>query len=353
MPPKEKPALLAKDLIPRIGKQDLPPVLLICPGTAGFNKEPWEPVLAERAVEAIIAHYVDPSLRDSAYTAYYADEVDASQIVMECQTLPFLAERRVVVVRNAERYLLMSGEKGSPLEHLLDYFKSPADFTLLVFVAAKSDKRKKFYTACKAAGDVVECPQLGDDELGAWVREEAQRQGKGIGVDAVTEIIARSGGRLSDLSNAMSLVANYVGAAPTIRADDVIAACADVAEETVWNLTDAIAASNSARALHTLHQLLDLGKSVDEILGIVNWLLETAYQASPETPQQLRSKYNERKVLPLAQKWGLQKLKDALVLCTKTHFQTRESRADKELLVELLITKLAYPTPAKRAAARR
>jgi len=345
--------MLARDVMAKVGKDALPSVLLFCPGTAPFNKEAWEPMLAERALDLIVNHYVDPSLRDLAYSAFYADETDPGYIVLEAQTLPFLAERRVIVVRNAERYLNMSGEKGSPLLPLIEYLKSPNESTLLLFVASKSDKRKKFYTACKAAGDVVECPQLEDHELGAWIRDEATRQGKRIEAAAMDELISRAGGRLGDVANALTLVGNFIGAAnTTIRAEDVITACADVAEESIWNLTDAIANSDTSAALRTLHQLLDLGKSPDEIIGTINWLLENAYHAAPETPFEVKSKYVARKVAPLLKKLELPKLRAALALVTKTHFLTRTTGTDRELLLEVLVTKLAAPFP-KRATARR
>ena len=341
--------MLAQELMAKIGRDILPNVLLFCPGAAPFGKDPWEPVLAERALDAITSHYVDPSLRDLAYTVYYADEVEPGQIIAEAKTLPFLAERRVIVVRNAERFLTMSGEKGSALWPIIDYLNDPSDSTLLLFVSAKSDKRKKFYTVCKAAGDVVECPQLDDRALATWIKDQARTLGKEIGNDAIAELIHRSGGRLSDVSNALNIVSTFIGAAQTVRAQDVIAACADVAEETIWSLTDAIAASDMEKALRTLHQLFDLGKSADEILGTINWLLENAYQAAPGTPYQVKSKFVEKKVLPLAEKLGLAKLKEAFPLCTKTHFLTRTTGTDKELLVELLVTKLSAPRPKKIA----
>jgi len=344
--------MLARELIDAIGKRDLPNVLLFCPGTAPFNKEAWEPELANRAVDLLIAHYVDPSLRDLAFSAFYADETDAGHIVGEAQTLPFLAERRVIVVRNAERYLAMSGEKGSPLMPLIHYFKSPADFTLLIFVASKIDRRKKFFTACKEAGEIVECPQLTDGELESHIRSAAEKLGKRIGRDATAELLERAGGRLSDVNNALTLVATYVGSAAAITPEDVIAATADVAEETVWTLTDAIAASDVSKALKTLHQLLDMGKHPDELLGLIHWLFEQAYQASTHSTLQVKSKYVEKKVLPLAEKFSYAKLTKAMSLVTETQFLSRTTGTDKNLLIELLVTKFATPLP-RRAKARR
>ena len=341
--------VLARDLMQKIGEGALPPVLLFGPGKAPFQKEAYEPVLAERAVAKIVEAYVEPSVRDLAYSIYYADETPVAEIVQEAQTLPFLAERRVVVVRNAERYNAMSGDKKSLLYPLIEYLGSPNDATLLLLIASKADKRKKFYKGCQKAGEIVECPQLTDGELGEWIRGEVSRLEKEIDGSAVDEIMQRAGGRLGDVLNAITLVATYIDARRRITLDDVVAACADVAEESVWALTDAIAASNTKSALRILYQLLDLGKSPDEIMGLINWLLESAYRASPDTTPKLKSNFVAQKVMPLAQKLGVAKLAAAFALCTDTHFMIRSTGVDKILALELLVVKLATPRKRRQA----
>ncbi len=331
-----------RELHDLIGKSPLPPVLLFCPGTAPRKKDPsWEPLLADRAIKRLTDTYVPEGLGDLVYSVFYADETSIEDIILEAKTLPFLAERRVVLVRNAEKYNAMSGERGSPLKALLDYVDSGCDSALLMLVATQIDKRKKFYKACEKAGGVVECPQLDDAGLERWVRTEVEARGKRIEDEAVGEIARRSGNRLSDICNAVNLVSSYVGSEQLIRVRDIVAACADVAEESVWALTDAIAASDTEKALRSLRQLTDYGKAPDEIMGLINWLLETAYQASPETKLSVKSRFVENKVLPLAKKLGLAKLKAAFALCTDTHFLMRSTGVDKDLALEMLVIKLA------------
>jgi DNA polymerase III subunit delta len=333
----------ANELLGKIGQETLPPILLFAPGKAPFQKEPWEPHLAEQAVERIIDTHVDPSMRDMALGVFHADEAKIADIVLEAQTLPFLVERRVIVVRNADRYNTMSGEKTSALFPLLGYIENPSESTLLILITSKIDKRKKLYKTCQKAGAIVECPQLDDNALGSWIRAEIRARDKEVDGNAVNEIIHRGGSRLGDINNAIGLVATYVGDAPRITQDDVVAACADVAEDTVWALTDAIAASKPDQALSTLFQLSDLGKNPDEIMGLINWLLDSAYRALPETDATLKSSFVAKKVLPLAQKLGLVKLKRAFALCTETHLMLRSTGVDQMLALELLVIKLSAP----------
>ena len=339
-----------KELLDQIGAQPLPPILLFGPGKAPFNKEPWEPALAERALERIVATYDDPSMRDLCLSSYHADETKPGEIVLEAQTLPFLAERRVVIIRHAECYDKMSGEKNSALAPLIQYLESPPETTLLIIIAEKADKRKKLYKGCLKAGAVVECPQLDDRAMTAWIRQEVEARGKQIDGGAIAELIRRAGSRLSDVTNAVNLVVTYVGESPRVTQDDVVTACADVAEETVWALTDAIAASNLDKALSTLFQLEDLGKRPDEILGLINWLLDSAYRALPDTEAKLASRFVAEKVTPLARKLGAEKLKRAFALCTETHLMIRSTGTDEMLALELLVIKLAAPRGARGRA---
>lgn len=333
----------ANQLLDDIGRNALPPVLLFTAGKAPFQKEAWEPYLAERAIQRIIDTMIDPSMRDMALGVFHADETKVADIVLEAQTLPFLVERRVIVVRGADRYDAMSGDKKSALYPLIGYLEDPSQSTLLILIASKLDKRKKLFKACQKLGGVVECPQLDDRALGAWVRAEVKALGKDVAGDAVNELIHRGGSRLGDINNAITLVSNYVGDAPRVTQEDVVTACADVAEETVWALTDAIAASNPEKALRTLFQLGDLGKSPDEIMGLINWLLDSAYRAMPETEATPKSSFVAQKVMPLAKKLGLEKLKRAFALCTETHLMLRSTGVDKMLALELLVIKLSAP----------
>jgi len=337
-----------QELIPEIGKAPPGLVYLFCPFKGPRAKTAtFEPLLADRAVERLVATYVDPSVRDLTYGVFFADETDPADIVMEARTLPFLAERRVLLVRNAEWY--NSDAAAGPL---LEYLKSPCDTAMLLLIASQVDKRTKFYKVCEQAGAVVECPELTDHEAREWILKETETRGKTIDDAAVKELVRRAGKRLSDVQNAVNLVHGYVGDAAHIREEDVIAACADVAEEVVWTLTDAIARSEMGAALESLHKLIDMGEHEDKLFGTINWLLKIAYAvALGGAAAAALSPFVVGKVGPLAKKLGTAKLRDAFALCTDTHFMTRTTGVDSTLALELLVIKLAAPRRQPGAAA--
>lgn len=324
------------------------PVYLFAPGKANprARAATFESFLADQAVDRFIDQYVDPSSRDFAYAAYYADETNPGAIVLDAQTLPFLAERRVILVRNAERYGTESA--AGPL---LEYLKSPNDMTVILFIAAKADKRTKFYKACAKVGEIIECPALAHREMTSWVTSEARRREVQIDSQAAQEIAHRAGAHLSDADNALTLVVNFVGQdSERITVEHVIAACADVAEEEIWALTDAIADSQTGKALQALRRLTDLGKHPDEMIGTINWLLKNAYAVAMSEGEPPISRFVAQKVRPLAEKLRVTKLRAAFALCTDTQFMMRNGHVDSDLAIELLVVKLAAPIARRRSA---
>ena len=336
-----------QELMNEIETAPLGPVYLFCPGKGPRAKIPtFEALLADRAADAVIARSVDPANKDFAFAAYYADETPPGQIVLDAQTLPFLVERRVILVRNAERY---NTESGAGV--MLDYLADPNEMTVLLFIANKIDKRTKFFKACQKAGRVFEFPALRHGEVVQWVQGEVLERGFTIERDAVRALVDRAGTRLSDVLNALTNAIDFIGeAATSITADDVNAACADVAEEEVWALTDAIAASRPGDAIAAFRKLSDLGKHPDELIGTINWLLKSAYAVAVAEGEPPISRFVAEKVRPLAQKLGVEKLRAAFALCTDTQFMMRSTGVDGDLALELLIVKLAAPQPRRRAA---
>lgn len=319
-------------------------IYFVCPGKPPRARNAtFEPVFAQRVVERLVDKYVDPSMKDMCYNAFHADETATEEIISVAQTFPFLAERRVVVVHNAERYLTATGAKG-----ILPYLESPAEQCMLILVSAQLDRRSKVVKICEQNGELIECPELKQREAVAWAMSEVSALGKRIDHAAAEQLVGRAGTSLGDVLNAITLVTNYVDDAEVIREQDIVEACADTAEEEIWTLTDSIAASNTNRAVHSLRALLELGKSEFEILGSINWLLKTAYATTQ--PKASMAPYLARKVEPLARKLGPAKLRRAFGLCIDADVMFRTTGVDRSLALELLVIKLAAGGKKRRAA---
>ncbi|HEX9104665.1 MAG TPA: DNA polymerase III subunit delta, partial [Polyangia bacterium] len=142
-----------------------------------YGKERY---LIDRAVDLVRARVLDPRTRDFNYELFYGKEAGASRIAQAARTLPMMARRRLILVRDADEM------KAEELAGLSSYVADPAPETCLVLVAEKADQRLKFFSAFKKHGVLVKLDPLYERQLPDFVRGEARARGVTLAPDAVT-----------------------------------------------------------------------------------------------------------------------------------------------------------------------
>ena len=96
------------------------------------------------------------------YHYFEGKGVETAQLIDLAETLPFFAERRVIVVEN-------SGLFKKATEDLAEYFKAPAPSVCFVFVETEVDKRGRLYKAVRDTGRVVEFARQNEATLQKWI----------------------------------------------------------------------------------------------------------------------------------------------------------------------------------------
>jgi DNA polymerase III subunit delta len=225
------------------------------------------PVLIERAVAAIRDATVPPATRGFNYDVVEG-KPNGTRIVSLAQTLPMMAQRRLVLVRDLA---LLPADDAEPL---IEYFARPNPSTVLVALASKLDKRLKVFAAASKKGflHVLDAPR----QLVPWVRAEAQAHGVKIDPAAVGRLIDTVGDDLSRLAVAVEQLGLYAQGRP-VTADDVDELIADTRERSVFELTDAIGAADRTRALAAVASLCDQRESA---VGVVVMLARHVRQLS-------------------------------------------------------------------------
>lgn len=219
-----------------------------------------EPLLVDRALAAIREAAVPAALR-----AFNEDSVDgrgasASRILAAARTLPMMAERRLVLVRD------LAQMPAAELGELIPYLEAPSPETVLVATTSKVDKRLKFYAAAGKKGFLHELTPPRD--LGGWVADEARRRNVAIAPPARSRLVEVIGADLSRLSLALEQLALYAGDRP-IAVDDVDDLVADTRERSVFELTDAIGAGDRPRALAAVTSLIDQRQSAVGVIAML------------------------------------------------------------------------------------
>ena len=118
----------------------------------------------DKISDYIAEHILRPEERDFNQTVVFGSDISASQIVDSAKAFPMMAEKRVVIVKEAQNL------KGT--EPLVKYFKQPVDSTVLVLCHKNGsiDKRKKIIPAAQVGGAVIfESKKLYERELPGFI----------------------------------------------------------------------------------------------------------------------------------------------------------------------------------------
>ncbi len=179
--------------------------------------------------------------------------LDADTLIGACNTLPFMSEKRLVVVSDAEKM------KKPVSEALIEYLSSPCETTVLALVAEKLAKNTRLYKAVAKIDKkaVVDCSPRSAKELPNQVKQFAASEGVSITHDAAVELISLIGDSTVHLDGEIKKMAIALGKGATIDVDEVHTYVARIAEPKPWFISDALA-KRDAKELATL--LARMGK---------------------------------------------------------------------------------------------
>ena len=238
--------------------------------------------------------------------SFAGEDADLTAIRATCDTMPFLAEKRLVVLEglpkpkrgkgaeaegddeNADAQANepetpaapatkgKRGKRGSAVttlgpqafaKGLAEYISRLPETTLLVaFVPEKLKADHPLMQAARSHGKSLTFTKPGGVQLNEWVARRARSQGHRIAPEAARTLVESLGDDLRMLAGEIDKLGTYVGAGAEIRLEDVEALTPVSRQARVFDLTDALARRDTATALRLLHELLVNGESP---LGIV------------------------------------------------------------------------------------
>ena len=195
------------------------------------------------------------------------DSPATDAIIAACETLPFMADKRLVVVRE---HPALTGRADAD-DKLIAYIPQVPESTVLVFIAqGKADARKKLYSAIKKINGIVTFSALTDAELNAWVVKNFSGLGKTCSAQGVALLTFTVGSDTALLRTEIEKLAALTGERDAITEADVQAVATRSVECTVFELVDAVVAGQQGKAFGLLRDMLTTGS---DRLGILAMLL--------------------------------------------------------------------------------
>lgn len=203
---------------------------------------------------------------------FQAGEIDVDAVLAAARTVPMMARRRFVLVRNVERWEGKAGKSDhDPLEPLRHYCENPAATSVVVLHAPLLDKRRKLYGQAKSDGFLVACDPLPRHELPRWIERQVKARACRI-APSVAELLAElTGPELSQVEDAVERLCLYVGARAEIDEEGVSACIVRLRSASVWELLAAVGRRDVGAALLALSDVYDPQDRGLRLLGLLAW----------------------------------------------------------------------------------
>lgn len=193
---------------------------------------------------------------------YEGKDVPVGEIIDLAETLPFLAERRVMFIEN-------SGLFKSGGEKLAEYLAAPNETTYFVFTESEVDKRSKLYKTVKSAGCAVEFAAQDENTLKRWVAGMLKKEGKRITEATVQRFLTKTGTDMENIHMELEKLVCYCMDRDIVTDEDVEAICTNRISNHIFDMTNAIADRQQKKVLQLYYDLLALKEPPMRILFLI------------------------------------------------------------------------------------
>ncbi len=273
-------------------------------------------------------------------SCFEGKDTSVKEVIELAETLPFFAERRVIVAENTG-WLAKGGEE------LADYLSLLPDTTFLILVEEQVDKRTRLYKEMKKRGRVSEFGIQDEETLKKWILGMLKKEGKQITVTAMNYFLERMGTRMDLIKNEVEKLLCYTTDRKEVTVADIDDVCTGQIQNHIFEMIEAIGKKDRERALHLYYELLALKEPPMRILALIgrqfNYLLQVkdlkrkGYSTEVIAGKCGLHRFVAGKYEQQAARFNTEELKKALLACVAADEQVKTGQLPDRMSVELLI----------------
>ena len=271
---------------------------------------------------------------------FQGKDIPVGEIIDLAETLPFLADKRVIFINN-------SGLFKSGGEKLAEYLSAPNDSTYFVFTESEVDKRSKLYKTVHSKGYATEFAIQDENTLKRWIGGILNREGKKITENTVQLLLTKTGTDMENIQMELEKLVCYCMEREVITSEDVEAICTNRISNHIFDMINAIADKQQQKALQLYYDLLALKEPPMRILFLIarqcNMLLQVKEMKTKGYDNKtIGSKiglppFIAGKYVTQASRFKTSTLKNAVRQCVEAEEEVKTGRMNDIMSVELLI----------------
>lgn len=216
-----------------------------------------ESCFLEDATAKFVETVVASGPLDFNYDIFYPSS-DPQEILDAAATLPFMAQRRLVVLKDFHQL------PASAVKVLMPYFKGPSETTCMVILSHKAPK-----ASLKVNWKVYPL-NIKESDVPAWLKQRASRKGLTLTNDAVDYLIEFVGYDIGLLIMEIEKLA--LSDNKTISRKEIVSSTSVMRKYSPFDLIDSLIAGQRTRAFRILKTIF-AGSAMEApvILGTLNW----------------------------------------------------------------------------------
>jgi len=305
----------------------------------------------------------DPSMLATNTVALDGGAVTENDLRVACETVPFLADKRLVLVYGLiERFsphqsARVSSRKSdiqiTGYEIFGGVINGLPPTTILVLLENELRDSNPLFKIITTQAQVKAFPSLKTPQLRDWIIAYVGEQGSIISPAAVASLTRLIGSNLWIMSSELQKLILYTGG-QKIEEKDVKALVSYAQQSNVFTMADAIVEFNIQKAETMMQQLFDEGNSPTQMLNMLTRQMRLIVRARELKQQRLseteiRSRMGlagdwlVRKTLEQANRYTFPRLKQVYQLLLETDLAIKTGKYDGELALNILIAELCLP----------
>lgn len=305
----------------------------------------------QKELNKIIAAFllIDPSKMNLSILD--GSDLTPDKFFQTISAMPFLAEKRLVVVNN----VLLEGNQSDIKNKIADYLKRNQNNqnVEIVFVEkGEPDKRSKLFKLLCGQAKVLYCQNLKGAFLNKWYRDEFKDRNIKIPEETLNILIAECGADMQRSINEMEKLSLYAKSQNRshIETEDIKKLVKAELTPDIFQFVSAVASKNAKLALKIWFEFLQNGESEHRILSMIVYQFRTMIMVKDalqegininEMPKLLGlHPYVIQKTFPLVKKSSFKKMVIMYDQLRRTESAIKSGSVPSELATDILITSL-------------
>ena len=320
-----------------------------------------------QALEEIKKGIGDAPARMTNTTVIDGRQATPEQLRAAAGTVPFLAEKRLVIVegllerfepsnRTGRKKTSRQSENPEACRAIAESAARMPDFAEVVVLGGRVGGTNPMLRALSALTKVKVFPLLKDDSLRRWIGQRVSGAGGAIAPGAVDLLVTFVGRDLWTMASEVDKLLNFAGER-RIEAEDVREAVSGAREANVFAMIDAIMESRVGRAEELFQQLLREGAAPSQLLAMLARQVRLIFQVKELRGQrvprnEIQSRLGLKSDFVVGKAWGqgdrytTSRLREVYHRLLETDLSIKTGKYEGELALNILIAELGQRASA-------